>query len=121
MRKAIVILLALSLSGCAGFNPLTVIKNPISATNLYQAELVFDGAVKTFNSLKGLCASRVLPPKCRTYVVQGQGYIRQAAAADIAARNFVANNPTLDATNVVQAFTGIVGDFQNTVTALAAK
>lgn len=96
------------------------VKNPINNTQLYQAEVAFDGTLKTFNELKGLCARRVLKPSCRTYVVQGQNFIRKAAAADVAARNFVDKNPTLDATNVVGAFTGIVSDFNRTTVALSA-
>ena len=120
-RFLIVAALALGVSGCAnGFNPFATITNPVNSTNLYQAELVFDGAVKTFNELKGLCARRVLPPVCRTYVIKGQDYIRKADAADRAAAEFMVKYPTLDATNAVQAFTGIVANFKATVTALSA-
>lgn len=116
----LVVTLAVPLGGCPQrFNPLASIANPVSSSSLYEAELVFDGALKTFNELKALCAARVLPRSCRTYVVQGQGYIRQAYAADRAARDFVLNNPTLDATNVVQAFTGIVASFKATVDTLS--
>ena len=119
MRRIATLFLALSLSACA-FNPLQSFTNPVRGTNLYEAELVFDGAVKTFNELKGLCAKRTLPPTCRTYVVKGQKIIANAYAADKAAQNFVKNNPTLDATNVIQAFTGLVSDFKNNVAALSA-
>lgn len=111
--KRYAIILALVLTACASVPNAT-------PTQLYQAELVFDGAVKTFNELKGLCANKTLPPSCRGYVVTGQGVIRQAYAADVAARQFIKNNPTLDATNVIQAFTGLVSTFQSNVTALSA-
>lgn len=119
IRKAfIATALAASLAGCAGTMP--SVNNPISSTNLYEAELAFDGALKVFGELRGLCASRTLPPACRTYVKVGQSIIVKAAAADVAARNFVFNNPTLDATNVVGAFTGLLSSFQTTVTSLSA-
>lgn len=118
MKRTIVLALALSLGACV--NPIVGVKNPVSTTNLYQAELVFDASLKTFNELKGLCANRVLPPVCRTYVVKGQGLIVKAAAADRAARSFVKDNPTLDATNVIQAFTGVVSNFNTTVDGLSA-
>lgn len=118
-RFLAVALLGLSLGACA-VNPLASVTNPINTTRLYQAELVFSGSLKTFNELKRLCAERVLPPKCRTYVKQGQQIIVKAAAADQAARKFVDQNPTLDATNVVSAFTGIVSNFNATVTSLSA-
>ena len=120
MNRLIPIALALCLGACTTVNPLASVTNPINVTQLYQAELVFDASLKSFNELKGLCASRVLPPKCRTYVVSGQRLITKIAAADVAARNFVDQNPTLSATNVVQAFTGLVGNFTTTVDALSA-
>lgn len=119
MRR-VVLALVLTLSACSGFNPLKAVTNPISNTSLYEAELVFDGSVKTFNELKGLCVKRVLPPVCRTYVKKGQNIIANANAADKAAQNFVKNNPTLDATNVIQAFTGLVSDFKTNLDALSA-
>lgn len=118
MKRILVLSLLFTLGACV--NPLASVKNPVSTTNLYEAELVFDASLKTFNELKGLCANRTLPPACRTYVVKGQGLIVKAAAADVAARNFVKNNPTLDATNVIQAFTGIVSNFNTTVSTLSA-
>ncbi len=120
MKRIGIILFALTLSACGTVNPFQSVTNPISGTNLYEAELVFDASVKTFNELRGLCARRVLRPTCRTYVVQGQNIIRNAYAADLSARNFVKNNPTIDATNVIQAFVGIVSDFKNTVAVLSA-
>ena len=118
MKKVLVLLATLSLGGC--WNPLATVTNPVSATNLYQAELVFDASLKTFNELKGLCANRTLPPACRTYVIKAQGLIPKAYAADKAARSFILNNPTLSAANAVAAFTGIVQTFQGTVTSLGA-
>lgn len=110
----------LGLTACAGINPLASVTNPVNTTKLYQAELVYDGTLKTFNKYKDLCVRRVIGSACRTYVIRGQGIIRKADAADIAARNFVDKNPTLDATNVVQAFTGLVSDFTGTVDKLSA-
>jgi len=119
MKKfAVAFVALLALSGCANFS--TSVTNPVSSTNLYQAELVYDAALKTFIELRGLCASRVLPPVCRTYVIGGQKIIVKASAADVAARNFVTHNPTLDATNVVGVFTDLVSDFNSTVTTLSA-
>lgn len=119
MKRIAILVLALSVSACAS-GGLPSVKNPISNVNLYEAELVFDAAIKSFVELRGLCVNRTLPPACRTYVRAGQSIVTKAAAADIAARNFVANNPTLDATNVIGAFTGLLSDFQNTVTSLSA-
>lgn len=118
MRKVLALVLALPLAGC--FNPFVSIPNPANQTNLYQAELIFDGSVKTFNELKALCANRTLPPKCRTYVKQGQGLIIKARDADLAAREFVDSNPTLDATSIVSAFTTLASQFVTTTNNLGA-
>lgn len=115
-----VLLLALSLGACASGGGLPSFKNPVTNTGLYEAELAFDAGLKTFTALRGLCARRVLPPVCRTYVNEGQDYIKRAYAADMAAQKFVVDNPTLDPTNVIQAFTGIVSNFTTTVSALSA-
>ena len=55
-----------------------------------------------------------------TPVLPADTQIVKAYAADKAAREFVANNPTLDATNAVQAFTGIVSTFKTNVDNLSA-
>lgn len=121
MRKLIIITaLAIGLGGCPqGTGIFQQVPNPVSKQTLYEAETVFDASLKTFNKLKSLCATRVLPPACRTYVIQGQGLIVKIYAADKAARDFVKNNPTLDATNVVQAVTGLVSTFNGTVQTLS--
>lgn len=116
MRNAIIAIMLLALTACS--QSAAQLQNPVSPTNLYEAELVFDGSLKTFNELKALCVQRVLPAKCRTYVVQGQSLIVRAYAADKSARQFVQNNPTIDATNVIQAFIGIVSTFNVTVAGL---
>lgn len=118
MKKLIVILLAFPLAGC--WNPFATVTNPITTSNLYEAELVFDGALKTFNELKSLCVSRALPPACRTYVKKAQAQIPAIYAADKSARAFVTNNPTLDPTSVVQALQNAVSTFQSTVSQLSA-
>lgn len=123
MKKFVgIALLALSLASCVNGKPVlfTSVANPVSATNLYEAELAFDAALKAFVELRGLCATRTLPPSCRTYVRAGQSIVIKAAAADVAARAFITSNPTLDATNVIGAFSGLLSNFQATVTSLSA-
>ena len=61
MKKLAIIVLALTLGACTFVNPFTSVSNPVSTTNLYEGELVFDASLKTFDQLKSLCATRVLP------------------------------------------------------------
>lgn len=118
----VLLLIATGATGPAGCvqNLSGTIQNPVSATNLYQAELVFDASLKTFNELKSLCANRTLPSACRTYVIRGQALIAKAGPADKAARDFITNNPTLSAATVVANFTTIVSGFQSIVGSLNA-
>lgn len=121
MRKILaIILLPLFLGACTTVNPFASVKNPVTAAKLYQAELAYDGALKTFNELKSWCTNRILPPKCRTYVQRGQDYIRQASAARVKAEKFIENNPTLDATSVVEVFSIIVANFGDNTKSLSA-
>lgn len=119
MRKiALVLLLSLPLAGC--WNPFARVLNPVTSTNLYQAELVFDGAIKTFNAGKKLCIQRILPPVCRTYAKKGQGLIEKARDAQLEAEMFIDHNPTLDASSLVEAFKILVGQFATTTDNLSA-
>lgn len=122
MKKILaVIAITLSVVGCTQLKEaLTPRPNPLTAADLYKVELVFDGSVKTFNALKGLCARRALPPVCRTYVNKGIGIIDKANAADKTAQKFVAENPTVDATTVIGAFTGLANDFESNLSNLSA-
>lgn len=116
LRKLIPFLFALGLMGCANLPSST---NPVNSNNLYQGELVFDAALKTFNKGKDLCVRRVIASSCRTYVLQGQRLIVKIAAADKSARNLVDSGvTTVDVTNAVQTFTGLVSTFNSTATAL---
>ncbi len=116
VQIALAATIALSLGGC--FNPFQTVDISTADTDLYAAELVFDGAVKTFNQLKDLCGKRALPPACRTYVKQGQGLIQKSYAADLSARQFIKDNPTLSAVSAIQAFQGLVTSFQTNNTTL---
>lgn len=119
LRKLLPFLLALGLAGC-GFNPLSTVTNPVNTTNLYQGELVFDGALKTFNAGKDLCVRRIISSTCRTYVVKGQKMIVQIAAADQSARKLVdSGTTTINVTNAVQTFVGLVSTFDATAVSLS--
>lgn len=118
LRKLLPFLLALGLMGCGGQLP--SITNPVTNTNLYQGELVLDAALKTFNKGKDLCERRVISSTCRTYVIKGQKLIVNIAAADQAARDLVDDGAsTIDITNAVQTFTGLVSTFNTTAATLS--
>lgn len=115
MRKiltAFAVTASLSLAACDWQSTQAVftgVKNPVTASNLYEANLAYDGALKAFNKMKDLCARRVIPNTCRTYVIKGQQVIPQAENARKTAQSFIRNNPTLDASSLVSAFTTLIG------------
>jgi uncharacterized protein YceK len=113
MRKIIIALtLALSLGACA------TVQNPINSTQLATIEsaygVVLAGAVAYRNrprctktaleSVSNLCARRSI-------VIRLQDADRQAQIALGKARVFTANNPTLDASSLLQAAQAAVNAF----------
>lgn len=116
MKKVIIaIVFALGVSACDPVtipNPFQTYQNPVTASNLYEANLAYDAALKAFNKMKSLCAQRVIPNSCRTYVLKGQQIIPKAESARKIAQDFIRQNPTLDATSLVKAFTALVGNLQ---------
>ena len=106
---------ALSVAACDPItfqNPFPSVQNPISASNLYEANLAYDGVLKAFNKMKSLCARRVIPSTCRTYVIKGQQVIPQAEQTRKIATSFIRQNPTLDASSLVRAFTTLIAALQ---------
>lgn len=117
MRKiALALVISLGVAACDPItiqNPFPSVQNPVTASNLYEANLAYDAALKAFNKMKSLCARRVIPNTCRTYVIKGQEIIPQAESARRTARDFIRANPTLNATSLVSAFTTLVVAIQN--------
>lgn len=108
-RFLVAMVLAVSLSACAALNTM---RNPVSRTALVEIEsaygLVLSGAVAYRNS----CARKTIPPSCRPIVVRLQGADRVAQASITALRNFVRNNPELNAPALVQAAWQAIEDFK---------
>lgn len=117
MKKFLAItVIALGISAC---DPVTIpspfpsAQNPITVRNLYEANLAYDGALKAFNKMKSLCAQRIIPNTCRTYVIEGQRLIPQIEYTRKTAQDFIKRNPTLNAGSLVDAYTTLVISLQN--------
>lgn len=119
MRRVLIpILLAISLCGCAGL-PRLSIPNPISEQTLSSLEasygLALTAAVAYRNrprctrtaleSLTNLCARRSI-------VLRLQQADQLAETALGRAASFIANNPTLDASSLLQAAASAIGAFR---------
>lgn len=96
-RFAVPILLALAVAGCAS------IVNPINTTRLGQIESSYGVALSVAVAYRDLCAKRLISPDCRTVVPKVQAADRAAQASLATAREFVKNNPTLNAFSVLEA------------------
>lgn len=91
----------------------TGVQNPVTTRNLYEANLAYNGALVAFNKMKDLCVRRVIPNTCRTYVIKGQQVIPQVESARKNAQNFIRQNPRLDASSLVSAYTTLIVVLQN--------
>jgi ABC-type sugar transport system substrate-binding protein len=114
MKKIIVLSLGLILSACATY------QNPINTSELATVESAYGVALAvavgysrlplcktgTTTSLTNTCARRSI-------VVKLQAADRTAEIALTQARNFVKNNPTLNAISVITAAKAAVGAFQS--------
>lgn len=114
MKKFLVILLALSLAGCAA------IKNPVSNNAL-------GGAISTWGILDSAVIAYRGLPRCtvtnnfsitnvcykRSVLVIAQNYDATAKAAINKAVDFQRNNPTLDASSYIDAALAAVDTFKS--------
>lgn len=129
--------IALSLAGCAGLGgtPLgtalqtvtTTVINPIDTVDIYRVQNAYAAALELSVQYRRYCYSRpyaalmadpVSKPVCqnrRAAIRFAQNASHNATAAIVAAENFVANNPTLNATNVIGAAWQAVTDFQKSI------
>lgn len=128
MSRIAALLLALFLAGCAadaksiltGGTSLTApVQNPINTNELYYAESAYAIAVRTALSYRQLRMCRSSETASITNVCARRSVIVQLQAADLkargalnAAKNFVKNNPTLDAFSAISAAKQAVADFQ---------
>lgn len=111
--KKLVLVLALILGGCGGFNPFGSIDNPLSPNRLAQVESAYGIALSAAVSYKRACAQRIIARATCTPIVRVlQSYDRRAQVAIRAARTFVRNNPRLDATSIITNASLAVQTFQ---------
>jgi len=117
MKRIVVLCLALWLTSCATFN------NPLTISRLASLEsaygIALSGAVayyelyKTnrctkahpFNPISNLCAARSIVVRLQQADIRAQSALQ-------AARKFVINNPTIDATALLDAAQVAIGAFQ---------
>lgn len=120
MKKLIVLALSLSLAGCA-FNPLASFSNPVSGDALAKAEADYGAALSIAVAYRNSCAQRLIPPACRPIVKQIQNAENYAHSQILVARNFVNNNPTVDATVLIMTAQQAVAAYQTVASTNGVK
>lgn len=130
MRKLLIVpalLLALGVGGCSSIDKLrdvassvtSTVTNPVSKYELARVEATYEAALAAFVSYRRYCYSKPLTQlpqsvcgKRRTIIRAMQSADRKAFAAISAARNFVAQNPTISAVSFIAAARQAVTDFK---------
>lgn len=131
MKKILsIFILASALAGCAGSQKsileggssiIAPIQNPVGQSELDKIRAAYGSALAIAVGYRDACAQRLIPPSCRTAVRKMQPYGEKAQRAFVAARNFVANNPTISAVSVLQAAWDAVKDLQIVQSELGVK
>ena len=120
MKKIIpVIIAALFLSGCAAF---AQFRNPIGPNQLAQAESAYGLVLTAAVAYRQACNDKVIPrSKCAPIIIKLQSADKMVRPALIEARKFVKDNPTLDATDLIQIVRSGITIFQQIATANGVK
>lgn len=113
MKKIIVVVLALSLGGCAAFNDAIGVltastTNPVTPTAMYEIENTLVVAASGLVTYKNLCQSKTIPQSCRQVVANIQVYTRQARALLPQLRSFVRNNDQINAIATFNLVKGLI-------------
>ncbi len=133
-----VALVALSLGGCAGTGTklgdlvnaaTTTITNPVGTTDLYRVKNAYAAGLQVAVEYRDYCWKRpyvtlMADPAAKPVCEHRRAVVRalqkagvNAHAAIVAAQNFIAQNPTLNAATAIAAAAQAVADFQNAVPA----
>lgn len=96
MRTLAVIVLALSLAGCAS------LKNPFTSSDLGAVKATYGAVLSAANGYKRACIAKLIPRSCRDIVMRLQPVEQRAYTAIKDADRFIRENPTVSATEVIQ-------------------
>lgn len=133
---AIAIVSAVTFGGCAQVKEFvdattTTITNPVSAVDIYRVKNVYAATLqaavdwRTYcysKSYKAILADPVMKPVCqnrRAVVLAVQSAQPKAASALKSAEDFVAQNPTINATAAISAAWAAVANFKNAIPVVA--
>lgn len=117
-RIAILLALALALSGCTAYRVATAsVKNPVTVERMYQIEQAMVVTTAGLNTYKSLCVQKVIDQKCRDVIVQLQSFTRPAQKQLVTLRAYFKNNDTLNAINAYNAVVQLLADARSVAVA----
>lgn len=100
MKKYLAVLfITFSLAGCAGSLP--SINNPVTVPTMDAVEDAYGAAIAIGVTYRRSCIARLIHKSCWLTIERLKPYENKAYKALIIARDFVKENPTLDATTVL--------------------
>lgn len=124
MRKLAILLVVLTLGGCAGMpksileggtSILTSTENPITRERLYQIEASLSLAASAAITYRRNCLANVLPQSCRAIVEKIRGYSGTARLMLTRLRTFVRQNDQVNAIKVFFEVQNVIADIRATV------
>lgn len=121
--KKLVLLLALTLGGCAANGTLGTIgtglslvtksvTNPVTKSEEAQVELAIDAAIVAFQGYKTACIQGTADKSCRANITAIQRYTRQMPSLLVQLRGFVDNNNQLNAVVVYNQLVSLYANFK---------
>lgn len=119
---AILLVVALSLGGCASIGPLTPffttgVTNPVTPDMVYRTEQTMIIAVSGLNAYKRACIAKTIAQTCRATIVKLQTYTRPAAVAIKDLRAAVRANDQVNAYAAYNVVIKLMDDFKSTAVA----
>lgn len=121
MKRIFVLLLCLSLGGCAGLQNLgaaislgtTSIADPVTPTRLNQMESTITLVFAGLNAWKSTCVKGLIPPSCKAQITAVQGYTRQIPPYLAQLRTFVKSGDQINAVSAFNNLTALVGTIRS--------
>lgn len=106
--KKLAVVLVLFLGACA------TIQNPVTANELAAVESAYGVTLSVAVAYRNACARKAsyVYPSCRSIVPRLQAAGRSAQTAVVAARKFVRENPTIDASSLISVARLAVDQFK---------
>lgn len=113
----LIVLFALTLSGCAATKIITAsVENPVTVERMYQVEQVAVVLATGLNAYRGLCIRKEIDQKCRDVIIQLQSFTRPAQKQLVTLRAYFKANDKLNAINAYNTLVQLLADAKSVAT-----